>query len=107
MAEAQDPDSPLELELKPGLDPREIGQLLRRARLRAGLTQSEVGRRMGVVQNTIARLEAGKSPPTLATLSKFARAAGYRARFCLEAGVTEASEAPRKVRKPAPQRRAP
>jgi ribosome-binding protein aMBF1 (putative translation factor) len=38
----------------------EIAAELLRARLRAGLSQSELGARMGTSQSTIARLESGQ-----------------------------------------------
>jgi transcriptional regulator with XRE-family HTH domain len=53
---------------------------LLRARLRAGLTQAEVAKRMGTMPPAIARLEAGGGreghSPSVATLRKYARAVG-------------------------------
>jgi DNA-binding XRE family transcriptional regulator len=46
------------------------------ARSKAGLSQAEVARRMGVPQPTIVRLEAGTHSPTLSTLSRYASAIG-------------------------------
>ena len=48
------------------------------ARKKAGLSQSEVARRMGVPQSAIVRLESGAHSPTLTTLSRFAAAIGVR-----------------------------
>ena len=44
-------------------------------RQNAGLTQAELARRAGTSQPAIARLEAGESSPSLATLDRLARAA--------------------------------
>jgi ribosome-binding protein aMBF1 (putative translation factor) len=48
------------------------------ARARAGLTQSQVARRMRTTQSNIARLEAGRTTPSTRTLQSFARAVGAR-----------------------------
>lgn len=50
--------------------------ILTAARERAGLTQAEVAAAVGTTQSTIARLEGGKSNPTVATLRKYAAAVG-------------------------------
>lgn len=49
------------------------------ARLRVGLTQLEVAERMGTKQSVIARMESGRTLPSLRTLSKYARALGFTA----------------------------
>ena len=49
---------------------------LKRARLRAGLTQPQLAARSGVPQPTISRLEAGKYKPQHGTLLRLARALG-------------------------------
>jgi DNA-binding XRE family transcriptional regulator len=49
------------------------------ARARAGLSQAEVATRMGTTQSTIARLESGRTQPSLRTLNRFATATGSRA----------------------------
>lgn len=46
------------------------------ARLTAKLTQEQLAARAGVTQNTIARLESGTTNPTIATISKVAKALG-------------------------------
>jgi DNA-binding XRE family transcriptional regulator len=52
------------------------------ARRRAGLTQTELAKRMGVSQPVIARIEGNlgsrKQTPSLATLRKYAQACGQR-----------------------------
>jgi transcriptional regulator with XRE-family HTH domain len=48
--------------------------LLREARLRAGLTQDELGRAVGRSQSAIARWESGRVQPSLETLIELIRA---------------------------------
>lgn len=50
--------------------------LITEARLRADLTQSELGERLGRSQSQIARWESGKAKPSLETLVAVARACG-------------------------------
>lgn len=50
--------------------------LLREARLRSGLTQKELGQRVGRPQSQIARWETGRVEPSLETLSRLIRACG-------------------------------
>jgi transcriptional regulator with XRE-family HTH domain len=54
-----------------------IGELVASARSAEGLTQTELARRMGTTQSAIARLETGRSNPTVATVEKALRACGY------------------------------
>ncbi len=47
------------------------------ARTRAGLTQEAVAQRMGTTKSAISRLEAaGKSPPSVSSLQRYAAAVG-------------------------------
>ncbi|HET6910978.1 MAG TPA: helix-turn-helix transcriptional regulator, partial [Mycobacteriales bacterium] len=55
----------------------EPGTLLRTARERAGLSQSELARRSGVAQSVVSAYEAGKRQPALPTLSKLIAATGH------------------------------
>ncbi len=55
------------------------------ARARAGVSQSELAQRMGTTQSAIARLESGKSTPSLRTVQRYAAALGLRAVLRLEA----------------------
>jgi predicted transcriptional regulator len=48
------------------------------ARVRAGLTQAELARRMGTTQSAIARLESGGRLPSVKTLLRFAAATRSR-----------------------------
>jgi transcriptional regulator with XRE-family HTH domain len=57
--------------------------LLREARLRAGLTQGELGRRAGKPQSQIGRWERGEVKPSLETLRELIRACGLELSFRL------------------------
>ncbi len=62
----------------------EIARELIAARVRAGLTQAELAKRMQTTQSTIARMESGRTWPSMRTLSRYATATGSRAVFRLE-----------------------
>lgn len=48
------------------------------ARIRAGLSQRELARRLNTTQSAIARLESTRSNPTVATLERVLDATGHR-----------------------------
>lgn len=48
------------------------------ARIKKGVTQKELARRVGTTQSAIARFESGAGNPTLDFLSKVSRAVGAR-----------------------------
>ena len=50
-------------------------------RNRAGLTQKALARKMGTTQPVVARLESGRSRPSMRTLERFAKATGSRLRI--------------------------
>ena len=50
------------------------GDLIREARLRAGLTQAQLGERLGKAQSAIARWERGDVRPSLETLRTLVQA---------------------------------
>ncbi len=52
------------------------GQLLRRARERAGLTQTELAARAGTTQSVISAYESNSRQPALATLANLVAATG-------------------------------
>ena len=54
------------------------------ARASAGLSQKDVARRMKTSQPTIARLEGGRSNPSLGTLRRYARATGTRLKISFD-----------------------
>lgn len=58
---------------------------LMKARLRAGLSQTELAVRMGTSQSTIARLESGQTLPSTKTLLRFAEATGSKVEVHLSA----------------------
>ena len=47
-------------------------------RNRAGLTQEQLARKMGTTQPVVARLESGRSRPSMRTLQRLAKATGSR-----------------------------
>jgi transcriptional regulator with XRE-family HTH domain len=55
-----------------------------KARTRAGLSQTELARRMKTTQSTIARLESGRGLPSTRTLGRFAKATGHRLKISFE-----------------------
>jgi ribosome-binding protein aMBF1 (putative translation factor) len=61
----------------------QLAELVYTLRTRAGLTQTELARRMGTTQSSIARIEGGGSLPTLDMLSRLAHATGST--LCLAA----------------------
>ncbi|MGH9396078.1 MAG: helix-turn-helix domain-containing protein [Terriglobia bacterium] len=56
------------------------------ARNRAGLTQTELARKMGTTQPVIARLEGGRTRPSMRTLERLAEATGSRLLIRFEPG---------------------
>jgi ribosome-binding protein aMBF1 (putative translation factor) len=56
----------------------EISAELVQARLRAGLSQTELAIRMHTSQSAIARLESGQTLPSTKTLLRFAEATGSK-----------------------------
>ncbi len=59
------------------------GDLLREARLRAGLTQAELAERVGTARSQISRYERGDVLPSLETLRRLIRACGLELGFRL------------------------
>ena len=55
-----------------------------KARMRAGLSQAELARRMMTTQSTVARLERGRGRPSTRTLDRFAKATGHRLKISFE-----------------------
>src|SRR5580693_7098881 len=55
----------------------DAASLLRTSRGRAGLTQAELGTRLGISQAAVARLERPGANPTVATLEKALAATGH------------------------------
>jgi transcriptional regulator with XRE-family HTH domain len=63
---------------------RDPSFMLKAARLRAGLTQAELARRLGVSQAAVAKLESPRANPTVDTLDRALRATGHRLRLDAE-----------------------
>jgi transcriptional regulator with XRE-family HTH domain len=57
------------------------------ARTRAGLTQTQLARRMKTSQSYVARIEGGKVRPSTDALERFAQATGTRLRISFEPAV--------------------
>jgi ribosome-binding protein aMBF1 (putative translation factor) len=55
-----------------------LGAALIDARGQAGLSQEDVAARMQTSQQTVSRLEGGRSNPSVKTLQRFAKATGTR-----------------------------
>jgi transcriptional regulator with XRE-family HTH domain len=60
------------------------GPLLREAREAAALSQRALARRARTAQSVVARIELGRASPTVATLRRLLRAAGYELRPAIE-----------------------
>ena len=50
-------------------------------RNRAGLTQAQLARKMGTTQPVVARLESGRTRPSMRSLERLAEATGSRSRI--------------------------
>lgn len=60
------------------------GNLIAIARRRGGLSQRELAHRAGTSQAAISAYEAGQKSPTLETMARLVRAAGFDPRITLE-----------------------
>jgi HTH-type transcriptional regulator / antitoxin HipB len=57
----------------------EIGMQVRSLREKAGMTQTELAKRLKVSQQVISRIESGESDnPTVSTLERIAKATGHQ-----------------------------
>lgn len=63
---------------------KHVGELLKQARKKKGLTQKEVGQRLGIAEATYNRYEKGNQNLTLETLEKVAIAIGVDLRILVE-----------------------
>ena len=55
------------------------GRLIREARRLAGLTQSELARRLGTAQSAVSNWERGRDTPRVDTLARILEACGFEA----------------------------
>lgn len=53
-----------------------LGNNLKRIRIAKGISQGEIGRILGVDKGFVSNIENGKTNPTLATITKIAKAVG-------------------------------
>ena len=63
----------------------ELARAVIEARVRAGLTQEQLARRMQTTQSVIARLESGRTRASTRTLERLAAATGTRLKITFEA----------------------
>lgn len=63
---------------------REAAQLFKAYRRELGMTQEELGRRVGIPQSNVTRFESGNYNPTLEFLVKMAAAMGKKVKVSLE-----------------------
>jgi transcriptional regulator with XRE-family HTH domain len=68
------------------------GMLIREARLRAGLSQAELGARLGRDRAQIARWESGAVQPAFETLLELVEACGFELDFLLKPREPDAAE---------------
>jgi hypothetical protein len=66
--------------------------ILRRARVEAGLTQTELARRAGTAQSAVARYESGAASPSIRTLERLLAAAGHRLVLDAQRGTPEQTD---------------
>jgi ribosome-binding protein aMBF1 (putative translation factor) len=62
----------------------QLARTLIEARTRAGMSQTQLARRMKTSQSYIARIEGGKVRPSTDALERFAQATGTRLRITFE-----------------------
>ena len=76
----------MEAKLKAELNSHNVGEAIRNARLAQNLTQQELGERIGVQRAQISRLEKGRTPISLQTISRVFQALGV-ATASLDLGI--------------------
>ncbi|MBT5758014.1 MAG: helix-turn-helix transcriptional regulator [Candidatus Marinimicrobia bacterium] len=55
---------------------QKLGENLKRIRTQKGISQGDIARALGIDKGFISNIENGKTNPTLATISKLAKAVG-------------------------------
>ncbi|MGH9390373.1 MAG: helix-turn-helix domain-containing protein [Vicinamibacteria bacterium] len=80
--------------------------LLRYARAKAGLSQRELGRRAGVTQTSISRIEEGKTSPRFDTLERLLSTCGFEVEPVPRPGVGVDRSAVRELLRLTPAQRA-
>ena len=64
---------------------RAVVEALRQLRVEQGLSQKDLGDRLGVVQATVAQFESEFSDPKISTIQRYARALNVSIQFEIEA----------------------
>ena len=64
-----------------------VGELLKKARIDAGLDQGQLARALGVARNTVSNYETGRSIPTLDVAVNWARVTGVPLEWLAEGVV--------------------
>jgi len=62
----------------------QLVRILIEARMQAGLSQTELARRMKTSQSYVARIESGQVKPSTAALERLAKATGLRLKITFE-----------------------
>ena len=65
-----------ELVVRAKPDAAEIGGALRRLRVEAGISLSDMAERVGIAHQNLSRIELGKKEPMVSTLNKYLRTLG-------------------------------
>jgi transcriptional regulator with XRE-family HTH domain len=65
-----------ELSFRTVPDAREIGAALRRVRVEAGISLSDMAERIGIAHQNLSRIELGKKEPMISTVNKYLRTLG-------------------------------
>ena len=68
---------------------RAVGENVRQARIRAGLTQEELAERSGFSQQYLSGLERGKRNPTIISVYELSQALGISFQTLLKADCTQ------------------
>lgn len=71
-------DAEFRMEFGAELAKSDLAVILARARTEAGVSQAELGQRLGVSQSYVAKLESGNANPTLAATGRVFAALGQR-----------------------------
>jgi transcriptional regulator with XRE-family HTH domain len=74
----------------------EVGQLVREARLRSGISQRALARRAGTSQAAISRIERGLEQPTFERLEQILAGLGWHPAISLEP-IAEHDAEPRRI----------
>jgi ribosome-binding protein aMBF1 (putative translation factor) len=75
----------------------ELARMVYSLRTHAGITQTELARRMGTTQSSVARWESGGSLPTIDLLDRLGQAVEVRLRLVAEHSGVERTEQPSAV----------